>query len=182
MSSNNQRTEGIFKRYGAQLRGYISKQISSRSDAEDILQSVFYRFITTESEKESIEHVCAWLYRVAGNLIIDHRRKHREQRMPTLFADEDREVPLLELLASDDQSPEGEFVRSMIWDEIQAALEELPQEQRTVFELNELEGISFKEISQATGVPINTLISRKRYATLHLRERLSSLYEEVTQK
>lgn len=172
----------IFKSYQAQLKGFIARRVSSKEDSEDILQNVFYQFMKNDRADNPIEQISAWLYSVARNQIIDHSRKHREEEMPHLTGyDEDGTFlrELSDLMPDEDQSPEMDFVRSMVWEELENALLELPDEQRTVFELTELEGIPFKEIAESTGISINTLISRKRYAVLFLRKRLSSLYEEI---
>ena len=136
----------------------------------------------SDQEDNPIEQIAAWLYSVARNQIIDRSRKHREEEMPYLSNNEDDGTflkELSELMPDEDQSPEMDFIRSTVWEELENALLELPGEQRTVFELTELEGIPFKEIAESTGIPVNTLISRKRYAILFLRKRLYSLYEDI---
>lgn len=177
-----QDASGIFKKYRTQLRNYISKRVFSKEDGEDILQNVFYQLSKIDLIEKPIEQVSAWLYSVANNQIIDRSRKHREEEMKTVVGDNGEELFLAEvtgLLLDEDSSPETEYLRSLVWVELEAALTELPEEQREVFELTELEGYSFKEISEATGIGVNTLISRKRYAVLHLRERLKDLYDEL---
>lgn len=169
------RGENIFTRYSAALRGFITKQLSSDSESEDLLHDLFYKFLVADGDDSSIEDVSSWLYRVARNMIIDRSRKKSEQPMPYLNDGEQGEIALADLLLRDEQTPESELARSIIQEELTLALEQLPHEQRTIFELNELQGIEFKEISQATGIPINTLISRKRYAVQHLRKKLESL-------
>lgn len=176
------RIADIFKKYQAQLRGFIARRVSSKEDSEDILQNVFYQFMKNDQADNPIEQISAWLYSVARNQIIDRSRKHREEEMPYLsWYDEDGTFlkELSELMPDEDQSPEMDYLRSMVWEELENALLELPDEQRTVFELTELEGIPFKEISESTGIPVNTLISRKRYAVLFLRKRLYNLYEDI---
>lgn len=176
------RIADIFRKYQAQLKGFIAKRVSSKEDSEDILQNVFYQFMKSDQEDNSIEQIAAWLYSVARNQIIDRSRKHREEEMPYLSNNEDDGTflkELSELMPDEDQSPEMDFIRSTVWEELENALLELPGEQRTVFELTELEGIPFKEIAESTGIPVNTLISRKRYAILFLRKRLYSLYEDI---
>lgn len=171
----------IYKRYSAQLKGYVSKQIPPSASVDDIVQEVFYKFIVADRDSP-IQAISAWLYRVAQNLIVDRSRKQREDAMPYLTKGEGDnlfEVALAELLSDENQTPETELLRSMVWEELESALAELPTEQRTVFELNELQGVPFDEIARITQTPINTLLSRKRYAVLHLRKRLLSLYEEV---
>lgn len=176
------RIADIFKKYQAQLRGFIARRVSSKEDSEDILQNVFYQFMKNDQADNPIEQISAWLYSVARNQIIDRSRKHREEGMPYLSGyDEDGTFlkELSELMPDEDQSPEMDYLRAMVWEELENALLELPDEQRTVFELTELEGVPFKEIAESTGIPVNTLISRKRYAVLFLRKRLSSLYDEI---
>ncbi|MFR9646161.1 MAG: sigma-70 family RNA polymerase sigma factor [Rikenellaceae bacterium] len=176
--------ESIFKRYSASIKGFIEKQISSTSknEAEDILHDVFYKYMVSVEEEETIENIAAWLYRVTRNLLIDRTRKRHEVRMPYLKnrdGEQTQEISLADLTPNKSDSPEDELIRTLIREELDRALTELPNEQRRIFELNELQGIPFKEISEATGIPINTLISRKRYATLHLRKRLNPLYNEL---
>jgi len=174
----------IFNQYRAQLKNYISKRVISKEDGEDILQNVFYQLSKIDMVDKPIEHISAWLYSVANNQIIDRSRKHKEVEMPYAKDDNDEtflnEVPYL--LMDDSSSPDTEYLRSLVWDELEIALAELPAEQREVFELTELEGFSFKEISEATGITVNTLISRKRYAVLHLRERLKDLYHDLLEE
>lgn len=183
--SDNERSvriADIFRKYQAQLKGFIARRVPSKEDSEDILQNVFYQFMKNDRADNPIEQISAWLYSVARNQIIDRSRKHREEEMPYLSGSEEDGTflrELSELMPDEDQSPEMDYLRSMVWEELENALFELPDEQRTVFELTELEGIPFKEIAESTGIPANTLISRKRYAVLFLRKRLYSLYEEI---
>ncbi len=174
------RIDKIYRKYKSQLREYISKYIPSGDVADDMTQDVFYKFIIADRD-DPINAVSSWLYRVAQNQIIDYSRKHKEERMPLIAKSDDDEflVSLADLLLTDDSTPENELFRSMIRDELSSALKELPEEQRIAFELTELQGLSFKDISESSGIAINTLISRKRYAILHLRERLSSLYQDI---
>lgn len=183
--SQEQNVSDIFNKYRAQLKNYISKRVLSKEDGEDILQSVFYRLAKVDLAENPIEQVSSWLYSVAHNLIVDRSRKHKELEMPYTTNEDDESVFLEEftdILWDDDSSPEMEYMRALVWEELDAALAELPAEQREVFELTEMEGISFKEISEVTGVAVNTLISRKRYAVLHLRERLKDVYMELLDK
>lgn len=173
---------GIFKQYQKQLRAFIGKRVSSKEDGEDILQDVFYQLSKIDLEENPIQKVSSWLYAVARNLIIDRSRKQKEEEMPyRKKPDEDDSFidELTVLILDEDASPELDYVKALVWEELEIALAELPEEQRVVFELTELQGISFKEISESTGVTVNTLISRKRYAVLHLRKRLSTLYNEL---
>ena len=181
-TEQNTRVADIFRKYQAQLKGFINKRVSSREDSEDILQNVFYQFMKSDQEENPIEQIADWLYSVARNQIIDRSRKRREEEMPYLSTNEDDGTflkELSELMPDEDQSPEMDFIRSTVWKELEHALLELPDEQRTVFELTELEGIPFKEIAESTGIAVNTLISRKRYAVLFLRKRLYNLYEDI---
>ncbi|GHT39989.1 RNA polymerase subunit sigma-24 [Bacteroidia bacterium] len=172
--------------YQPRLKAFIRKRVDNREDAEDILQDVFYQFIkTTEAALNPIEQVSAWLYRVAKNTIINHGIKKHEEAMPTYQDDEsDNEFfkDISEILFSNESTtptPETEYLRSLVWTELEAALAELSPEQREIFELTELDGLPVKEIAQTTGVAVNTLLSRKHYAVVHLRKRLAGLYEEI---
>ncbi len=183
-SDNNRQVALLVQKYQAQLRGFINKRVPSPEDAEDILQNVFYQLARVDFEANPIEQVSAWLYSVARHQIIDLGRKQREEEMPYV-ADRDDDSFIGELtlmLLDEDASPETDMVKSLIWEELDAALAELPEEQRTVFQLTELEGFTFKDIADSTGIPINTLLSRKRYAVLHLRKRLAQLYEDLLTK
>jgi len=172
----------IVKEYGGRLRGFIRKRVRSIEDAEDIFQEVFYQLTEADRLMKPIDQIAAWLYTVARNRITDSYRKKRTESLPEISSDNDEDVffgELSSVLFDNGSTPETEYLRSLIWDELEKALQELPPEQRQVFEMNELEGIPFKEISDLTGEAVNTLISRKRYAVLHLRERLEILYDEL---
>jgi len=156
--------EETFERERGRLRNFIRKRVGDAADAEDILQEVFYELL--ESTKP-IEQVTAWLFRVASNRIIDLFRK--QKRKPLSIDD---------LLPSPDEGPHAAYARGVLVDELTSALDELPPEQRAVFIAHEIEGRSFKEISEQSGVGVNTLLSRKHYAVLHLRRRLQEIYEE----
>ena len=171
----------IVKKYGDRLRGFIRKRVRSIDDADDILQEVFYQLAETERLMKPIDQMAAWLYTVARNRITDSYRKKKTESLPEIASDDDEEFinDLGSLLFDNGSTPETELLRSMVWTELDKALNELPPDQREVFEMNELEGISFKEISDLTGEAVNTLISRKRYAVLHLRERLQTIYDEL---
>jgi RNA polymerase sigma factor (sigma-70 family) len=151
-------------------------------DAEDILQDVFYKLVEANRLLMPIEHVTGWLFRVARNRITDFFRKRRPESFgDTAVADEDDELLQLEdLLPSPDAGPEALYARNVLLDALELAIDELPAEQRDVFVAHELEGRSFKEMAAETGASVNTLLSRKRYAVLHLRERLQSIYDEFT--
>jgi len=167
------------------LKTFIHKRVSNKEDADDILQDVFYQLVkTVENSMNPIEQVSAWLYKVARNLIINRGIKKREESLPVYRSDEsDEEIltDISEILFGNETSfsPETEYLRSLIWIELENALSELPPEQREVFELMELDGIPVKEISEATGVLVNTLLSRKHYAVKHLRKRLAGLYHDL---
>jgi len=148
------------------------------SEAEDILQDVFYEFVAAYRLPEPIEQVGAWLFRVARNRIIDRFRKKKEGPLPELSDETDGGTWLDEVLPSADAGPEAAYARTVLLNELGAALDELPKEQRAVFIAHELDGRSFKELAAESGVGVNTLLARKRYAVLHLRARLQTLYEE----
>ena len=165
----------------AKLRNFIRKQVADPADAEDILQDVFYELVESYRMMKPVEYAAAWLFRVARNRIIDlFRRRKREQALTvTAPTTEDGEaLDIFDLLPSPHAGPDALYAREVLLDELDAALDELPDDQREVFVANEIEGRSFKEIAAETGVSINTLLSRKRYAVLHLRERLRAIYEE----
>ena len=169
----------------SRLRNFIRRRVPDPSDVEDIVQDVFYELVEANRLLMPIEHVTGWLFRVARNRITDLFRKRRREGFVGEAAseDEDGEAPRLEdLLPSLDAGPEALYVRGVLIEELGHALEELPEEQREVFVAHELEGRSFKELSAESGVNVNTLLSRKRYAVLHLRERLRSIYEEFSKE
>jgi RNA polymerase sigma factor (sigma-70 family) len=172
----------IVKEYQLRLKNFIRRRVSSGEDAEDILQEVFYQLAKMDSLSRPVENVAAWLYRVARNQIINHGMKKREESPPVWQSDEDDDVvpqEFAEILFGSDVSPETEYLRSLVWDELDAALAVLPDEQRDVFEKTELSGMSMKEVAEEAGIPLNTALSRKRYAILYLRERLRDLYLEI---
>ncbi len=174
----------LVEEYQPQLKAFIRKRVSNKEDADDILQDVFYQLAKVDAAMNPIEQVAAWLYRVARNTIINRQIKKHEEELPVYQSDElDDDVlkDFSEILFSDESSPspETEYLRSLVWIELENSLSELPPEQREIFEKTELEGFSIKEISKETGVAVNTLLSRKHYAVLHLRKRLAELYEEI---
>ena len=176
----DQRISEVVTREQSRLRNFIRRRVPDPRDAEDILQEVFYELVEANRLLMPIQHVTGWLFRVARNRITDLFRKKK----PVSFSDsavagEDDEIPRLEdLLPSPDAGPDAIYARGVLLNELESAVDELPQEQREVFVAHELEGRSFKELAAATGVSVNTLLSRKRYAVLHLRERLQSIYDE----
>jgi RNA polymerase sigma factor (sigma-70 family) len=178
----DQRITEVVKREQSRLRNFIRRRVPDPRDAEDILQDVFYELVEANRLLMPIEHITGWLFRVARNRITDlFRKKRTESFSDTAVTDEDDELLQLEdLLPSSDAGPEALYVRSVLLDELELALDELPEEQHDVFVAHEFEGRSFKEISAETGVSVNTLLSRKRYAVLHLRKRLQSIYDEFT--
>jgi RNA polymerase sigma factor (sigma-70 family) len=178
----DQRISEVIKREQSRLRNFIRRRVPDPRDAEDILQEVFYELVEANRLLMPIEHVTGWLFRVARNRITDlFRKKKPESFSDTAVADEDDELLQLEdLLPSPAAGPEALYARNVLLDELELAIEELPEEQREVFVAHELEGRSFKEMAAETGVSVNTLLSRKRYAVLRLRERLQSIYDEFT--
>ena len=178
----DKRISEVVKREQSRLRNFIRRRVPDPRDAEDILQEVFYELVEANRLLMPIEHVTGWLFRVARNRITDlFRKKKPESFSDTAVADEDDELLQLEdLLPSPAAGPEALYARNVLLDELEVAVDELPEEQREVFVAHELEGRSFKEMAAETGVSVNTLLSRKRYAVLHLRERLQSIYDEFT--
>jgi RNA polymerase sigma factor (sigma-70 family) len=178
----DQRISEVVERERSRLRSFIRWRVPDPRDAEDILQDVFYELVEANRLLMPIEHVTGWLFRVARNRITDlFRKKKPESFSDAAIADEDDELLRLEdLLPAPEAGPEALYARSVLLDELQFAVDELPEEQREVFVAHELEGRSFKELAAATGVGVNTLLARKRYAVLHLRERLQTLYDEWT--
>jgi len=172
----------VFKREQSRLRNFIRRRVPDPRDAEDILQEVFYRLVEANRLLMPIDHVTGWLFRVARNRITDLlRRKQPESFSAAAIAAEDDELLRFEdLLPSPDAGPEALYARDVLLDALELAIDELPQEQRQVFVAHELEGRSFKEMAAETGVSVNTLLSRKRYAVLHLRERLQGIYNDFT--
>lgn len=169
----------VITEYSKRLMGFIRKRVNNEADAEDIMQDVFYQFI---GNTQPIEQMTAWLFTVARNKIIDRQRKKRPDALEDLFGQEEGEEGGLnwtEFLFDASDNPEKDYLRQVFWEELNNALSELPEEQRQVFILNELEGVPFKEIAERTGETVNTLLSRKRYAVLHLRNRLSVLKDEL---
>jgi RNA polymerase sigma factor (sigma-70 family) len=184
MTEQERQISEIITQERSRLRNFILRRVPDPSDAEDIVQEVFYELVEANRLLMPIEHVTGWLFRVARNRITDLFRKKK----PESFSDaagegEDGELLQIEdLLPSPDAGPDALYLRHVFLEELELALDELPEEQRDVFVAHELEGRSFKEMAAETGVSVNTLLSRKRYAVLHLRERLQSIYEEFTKK
>ena len=184
MTEQDRQISEIIAEERSRLRNFIRRRVPDPSDAEDIVQEVFYELVEANRLLMPIEHVTGWLFRVARNRITDLFRKRKPDSFgDAAVEDEDGEMLQIEdLLPSPDAGPEALYARSVLLDEVEFALNELPDEQREVFIAHELEGRSFKELSAESGVNVNTLLSRKRYAVLHLRERLQSIYDEFTNK
>ena len=180
MVQQDQQISEAIERERPRLRNFIRRRVPDRSDAEDILQEVFSELVEAYRMMKPLEQVTAWLFRVARNRITDlFRRKKREASTAPVVTTEDGETLRWEdLLPAPDAGPESAYARSVLLEEMDAALDELPEEQREVFVAHEFLGYSFKELAEQTGVRVNTLLSRKRYAVLHLRERLQSIYDE----
>ena len=181
MAEQDQRLTDTIGREQGRLRNFIRRRVDDEADAEDILQDVFYELIEAYRLTKPIEQVGAWLYRVARNRIIDRFRKKRPESLSAESvpeSDEGDRLSLEDLLPSPDAGPEASYARSILVEELEEAIDELPEEQREAFVAHEFEGRSFKELSAETGVGVNTLLSRKHHAVLYLRRRLQSIYEE----
>ena len=181
----DRRITEVFKREQSRLRNFIRRRVPDLRDAEDILQDVFYELVEANRLLMPIEHITGWLFRVAHNRITDLFRKKKPESLSDAAisgdAEEDDErLRLEDLLPSPDAGPDALYARNVLLDALELAVAELPEEQRAVFIAHELEGRSFREMAAETGVSVNTLLSRKRYAVLHLRERLQNVYDEYT--
>jgi RNA polymerase sigma factor (sigma-70 family) len=178
----DERISEVVQREQSRLRNFIRRRVPDPRDVEDILQDVFYELVEANRLLMPIQHVTGWLFRVARNRITDLFRKQKpESFSDTAAVDADDELLQLEdLLPSPDAGPEALYARNVLLDELELAVDKLPKEQREVFVAHELQGRSFKEIAAETGVSVNTLLSRKRYAVLHLRDRLQAIYDEFT--
>src|SRR3989304_4280417 len=176
----DQRISEVVKREQSRLRNFIRRRVPDVRAAEDILQDVFYELVEANRLLMPIEHITGWLFRVARNRIIDLFRKEKPEEFSdtTVLDEDDGLLQLEELLPSPDSGPEALYARNVLLDELELAIDELPDEQRQAFVGHALEGRSFKEMAAEAGVSVNTLLSRKRYAVLYLRERLQTVYEE----
>jgi RNA polymerase sigma factor (sigma-70 family) len=176
----DERISEVVTRERSRLRNFIRRRVPDPGDAEDILQDVFYALVEANRLLVPIEHVTGWLFRVARNRITDLFRKRKPERFSEVVvaSEKDEVLQLEDLLPSPNAGPDALYARSLLLDELEAALDELPEEHREVFIAHEFEGRSFKEISAETGLSVNTLLSRKHYAVVHLRERLQSVYDE----
>jgi RNA polymerase sigma factor (sigma-70 family) len=179
MSEQDQFLAAAIEREEPRLRSFIRKRVLDTSDAEDVLQDVFYELISAYRMMKPVEQVTAWMFRVARNRITDlFRRRKTVSLNDPASADEDSAETFEDLLPSADAGPDAEFARGVLLEALEDALEELPAAQREVFLAHEVMGKSFKEMSEETGVSVNTLLARKRYAVLHLRKRLQQMDEE----
>jgi RNA polymerase sigma factor (sigma-70 family) len=181
VTDQNRRLSETIAREQARLRQFIRKRVADDGDAEDILQEVFYELLAAYRLMKPVEQVGAWLFRVARNRIIDLFRSRRPAVLGNdsmAGTEENTERQWEDWLPSPEAGPEAAYARAVLLEELDAALDELPEEQREVFVAHEIEGQSFKEISQLTGISVNTLLSRKRYAVLQLRRRLRAIYDE----
>ena len=182
MADQDKRIAEAVMRERGRLANFIRRRVPDASEAEDILQDVFYEFVAAYRLPEPVEQVGAWLFRVARNRIIDRFRKKKEEPLSEVSGEdgEDGERSWLdEVLPSPDAGPEAAYARGVLLEELYAALAELPEDQRAVFIAHELDGRSFKELAAESGVGVNTLLARKRYAVLHLRARLQTIYDEL---
>lgn len=184
MAEQDQRISEVVKREGSRLRNFIRRRVPDPLDAEDILQDVFYKLVEANRLLMPIDHLTGWLFRVARNRITDLFRKKKPRSIGDARVEDESGEPLgiEDLLPSPEAGPEAVYFRHMLVEELELALEELPDEQREVFVGHELEGRSFKEMAEETGASVNTLLSRKRYAVLHLRERLQRIYDEFMRR
>ena len=183
MTEQDQKISEAISRDEPRLRNFIRRRVADPSDAEDILQEVFFELIEAYRMMKPVEQVTAWLFRVARNRIIDLFRKRSREQLRTEsppVSDDGEALGLEELLPSPDAGPDAAYVRGVLLEELDQALDDLSDEQRDVFIAHEMMGESFKKISQRTGVSVNTLLSRKHYAVLHLRKRLRDIYDEFS--
>ena len=180
MAQQDQQISEAIEREKPRLRNFIRKRVGARSDAEDILPKVFYELVEAYRMMKPVEQVTAWLFRVARNRITDlFRSKKREASSEAAVKIEDgEELQWEDLLPSREAGPEAAYARSVLLEEMEAALDELPEEQREVFVAHEFLGYSYKDLAEQTGVGVNTLLSRKRYAVAHLRECLQTIYDD----
>ena len=180
MPEQDQRIGDVVAREGTRLRTFIRKRVADPLDAEDVLQDVFYKLVEANRLLMPIDHVTGWLFQVARNRITDLFRKKRPERFSEMDVggEEGERLAFEDLLPSHDLGPEAEYFRSALLEELEDAIAELPSEQRQAFVAHELEGQSFAEMAAESGVSVNTLLARKRYAVLRLRERLQEIYEE----
>jgi RNA polymerase sigma factor (sigma-70 family) len=184
MTEQNRQISEVVAEERSRLRNFIRRRVPDPADVEDIVQEVFYELVEANRLLMPIEHVTGWLFRVARNRITDLFRKKKPERFSdaAVLDGEGEFLQIEELWPSPDAGPEALYFRNVLLGELESALAELPEEQREVFVAHELEGLSFKELASAMGVSVNTLLSRKHYAVLHLRERLRRIHEEFAKK
>lgn len=177
----NQELIDQMNRQRTRLFQFIRRRVPETEDAEDILQEVFFQLIESARSKKPIEQLTSWLFRVARNKIVDLYRKKKPDSLQKLTAgaDDNYSLNIADLLVDQGDNPESMHLRNLVWNELDISLKNLPQEQRSVFIMHELDGMSFKQIAELTGESVNTLLSRKRYAVIYLRRRLKLLYEET---
>ncbi len=181
MADQDQRISEAIEREGSRLRNFIRRRVADREDAEDVLQDVFYELVEAYRLMKPVAQVTAWLFRVARNRITDLFRSRQRadlRNQPPTITEDGKTLQLEDLLPSPDAGPDAAYARNVLLEELDAALDELPDEQREVFVAHELMGYSFKELAAETGVSVNTLLSRKHYAVLRLRERLQAIHDE----
>lgn len=178
-AEQDQKISDAVQREGARLRSFIRRRVPDEGDAEDILQDVFYELVVAYRLMKPVEQAGAWLFRVARNKIIDRFRRKKPESLELPSAQQGESLNMEELLPSPERGPEAEYARTVLLHELEDALGELPKEQREVFLAHEVEGKSFKEIAAETGFSMNTLLSRKHYAVVHLRTRLEDIYNEL---
>lgn len=178
----DRRISEVVEREQSRLRGFIRRRVGDPRDVEDILQEVFTELVEANRLLMPIEHVTGWLFQVARHRIIDLFRKKKAERLDDLAVEnqDGERLRLEELLPSPDAGPEALYARAVLLEELETAVAELPEDQRAVFVAHEIDGRSFKEMAEVTGLSVNTLLSRKRYAVLHLRERLQAIHDELT--
>jgi RNA polymerase sigma factor (sigma-70 family) len=182
ITEQNELISEALERDRPRLRTFIRKHVADTGEAEDILQDVFYELLEAYRLMKPIEHVTGWLFRVARNRIVDLFRSKKTSSLNDSVSPEENGDTLEDLIPSEDAGPEAAYARNLLLDALDEALDELPAAQRDVFVAHEFMGRSFKEISAETGLSVNTLLSRKHYAVLHLRQRLQSIYENYAKK
>lgn len=183
---NRKNIASVVAQFGKRLLSFIRRRVDNEADAEDILQDIWQQ-LTLTVDTEPVEQLSGWLFKVARNKIIDRSRKKKPESLESLLdiftgngdGESEADPDFTGILLDDSENPEAAYLRALFWKTLREALDELPQEQRDVFVMNELDDLSFKEIAARTGENVNTLISRKRYAVLHLRQRLLELYQEI---
>jgi len=179
------KTAETFVSLRQRLLNFIRSRVNRLEDAEDILQDVFYQFSRVNDMINPIENISAWLYRAARNRIIDHHKKKKDEPLPASYDEDNDEYifdEIADIIYGEEATPETETLRSLVFEEIQTALADLPKEQREVFEMTELLDFSVKETAEKTKTPVNTVLSRKHYAVKFLRKRLKELYSDVMEK